>query len=44
VAEAARVKEKLYESAKRTLPKLERLTVETDPSLSRGPGHSSSVP
>ena len=38
VAEAARVKEKLYESAKRTLPKLERLTVETDPSSSRGPG------
>ena len=32
VAEAARVKEKLYEAAKRALPKLERLTVETDPS------------
>ena len=44
VAEAARVKEKLYESAKRTLPKLERLAVETDPSSSRGPGRSSSVP
>jgi cation diffusion facilitator family transporter len=32
VAEAARIKEKLYEAAKRALPKLERLTVETDPS------------
>ena len=32
VAEAARVKEKLYEAAKRALPKLERLTVETEPS------------
>jgi cation diffusion facilitator family transporter len=32
VAEAARVREKLYEAAKRALPKLERLTVETDPS------------
>jgi cation diffusion facilitator family transporter len=32
VAEAARVKEKLQEAAKRALPKLERLSVETDPS------------
>jgi cation diffusion facilitator family transporter len=32
VAEAARVKEKLQEAAKRALPKLEHLTVETDPS------------
>ncbi len=32
VAEAARMKEKLQEAAKRALPKLERLSVETDPS------------
>jgi cation diffusion facilitator family transporter len=32
VGEAARVKEKLYEAAKCALPKLERLTVETEPS------------
>jgi divalent metal cation (Fe/Co/Zn/Cd) transporter len=32
VAEAARVKERLYEATKCTLPKLERLSVETDPS------------
>jgi cation diffusion facilitator family transporter len=32
VAEAARVREKLYAAAKRGLPKLERLTVETEPS------------
>ena len=32
VAEAARVKEKLQEAAKCTLPRLERLSVETDPS------------
>jgi cation diffusion facilitator family transporter len=32
VAEAARIKEKLYEAAKRALPRLERLTVETEPS------------
>lgn len=32
VAEAARIKGKLYEAAKRGLPKLERLVVETEPS------------